>query len=272
MAAWSRSASSLLRLWSGLAPLTKLTKLVPLTKLTDSAYRSELAHSAPIHGNATRMRALYPRTAAWAREQEQTSGGSLSGGSLSGGSASFDGAGAPLAALDGGIGAPLVSVCVVHHERGTLLKQALRSLRMQTLPAALFEGLVVDDGSTGREAIEALDEVSGWDELRSGRWRLIRLVSPVYLGRARNEAARHARGEFLYFLDDDNALKPHALSTLLRAAVASGAHILTTPNEKWPSLEPPPTADAYDTELWLPLGGSAALGIVATASATQRRW
>jgi glycosyltransferase involved in cell wall biosynthesis len=43
---------------------------------------------------------------------------------------------------------------------GTLLKQALRSLRMQTLPAALFEGLVVDDGSTGREAIEALDEVS----------------------------------------------------------------------------------------------------------------
>jgi hypothetical protein len=42
---------------------------------------------------------------------------------------------------------------------GTLLKQALRSLRMQTLPAALFEGLVVDDGSTGREALEALDEV-----------------------------------------------------------------------------------------------------------------
>ena len=124
MAAWSRSASSLLRLWSGLAPLTKLTKLVPLTKLTDSAYRSELAHSAPIHGNATRMRALYPRTAAWAREQEQPSRGSLSGGSLSGGSASFDGAGASLAALDGGIGAPLVSVCIVHHERGTLLKQA----------------------------------------------------------------------------------------------------------------------------------------------------
>ena len=39
--------------------------------------------------------------------------------------------------------------------------------------------------------------MSGWDELRSGRWRLIRLVSPVYLGRARNEAARHARGESL---------------------------------------------------------------------------
>ena len=69
-------------------------------------------------------------------------------------------------------------------------------------------------------------------------------------------------GEFLYFLDDDNALKPHALATLLRAAVASGAHILTTPNEKWPSLEPPPTADVYNTELWLPMGGSAALGIV----------
>ena len=43
-----------------------------------------------------------------------------------------------------------------------------------------------------------------------------------------------ASGTFLYFLDDDNCLKPHALATLLSAAQASGAHVLTSPNEKWP--------------------------------------
>ena len=127
--AWRRSTSSLLRLWAGLAPVTKLT---------DLAYRSGLAHSAPmhgnttrtralypymatlpIHGNTTRTRALYPRTAAWVRQLWAPSGESFSRGS-----ASLDGAGTPLAALDGGGGAPLVSVCVVHHERGTLLKHA----------------------------------------------------------------------------------------------------------------------------------------------------
>ena len=82
-----------------------------------------------------------------------------------------------------------------------------------------------------------------------------------YLGAARNEAARHASGLYLYFLDDDNSLKPHALITLLAAAAASAAHVLTSVNEKWASLLPPPEHEEPSTERWLPLGDAAAVGI-----------
>lgn len=88
--------------------------------------------------------------------------------------------------------------------------------------------------------------------------------------------ARSSARRFLYFLDDDNALKPHALRTLLGAALASGAHVLTSANEKWDSLEPPPSfgreqarggpngrwaPDPASTERWLPVGASATVGM-----------
>ena len=106
---------------------------------------------------------------------------------------------------------PLVSVCVVHHERGPLLLQALDSIRKQTLPASQLQAVLVDDGSTSAESLRALDQLATWQEFRQGAWRLLRLPSR-YLGAARNAAAREARGEFLFFLDDDNYLK------VLRAA------------------------------------------------------
>ena len=56
--------------------------------------------------------------------------------------------------------------------------------------------------------------------------------------------AAQARGEFLFFLDDDNYLKRHALMTLTHAARASGSHVLTTLNEKWPSARKVPTSHA----------------------------
>ena len=185
-------------------------------------------------------------------------------------------AGVP-AAVSGGMGAshggPLVSVCVVHHERGPLLLQALESIRQQTLPARNVQAVVVDDGSTSTKALTTLEKLSNWAEFRSGRWLLLRRPSR-YLGAARNEAARYARGRYLYFLDDDNCLKRYALSTLLWAAAASHAHILTSVNEKWPSEKPPPDADP-NSERWLPLGDAAAVGVFKNcfgdASALVRR-
>ena len=122
-------------------------------------------------------------------------------------------------------------------------------------------------------ALATLDEASGWEEFRSRKWLLLRRPSR-YLGAARNEAARHASGTFLYFLDDDNCLKRHSLHTLLAAAAASGAHVLTSVNEKWPSLKPPPDADER-SERWLPLGDAAAVGVFKNcfgdASALVRR-
>ena len=99
----------------------------------------------------------------------------------------------------------LISVCIAHHERGPLLKQALTSVREQTLPPSAIEAIVVDDGSESQLALETLKSISHWPEFRAGRWQLLRRTSQ-YLGAARNEAIRHAGGDYIYFLDDDNVL------------------------------------------------------------------
>lgn len=170
--------------------------------------------------------------------------------------------GLPDADLRGG--QPMVSVVVVHHERGALLLQALDSIRRQTLRPRLVQAVVVDDGSVSPAALAVLERVGKWPELHredASRWLLLRRPWR-YLGAARNEAARHASGSYLYFLDDDNCLKRHALSTLLLAASVTNADVLTSLNEKWESLEAPPASD-HDprTERWLPLGDAAAVGI-----------
>lgn len=118
---------------------------------------------------------------------------------------------------------PLVSVCLVHHDRPRLLRQALASLEAQDYPH--FEIVLVDDGSrtaVGRQFLAQLEPLF----LARG-WPLIRQANR-YLGAARNTAARHARGEYLLFMDDDNLAKPNELSVLVRAAEHSGADILTT--------------------------------------------
>ena len=170
-------------------------------------------------------------------------------------------------------------MCVAHHDRGPLLLEALESVRAQTLPAQHLQAIVVDDGSTSEAARTTLAKLERWPEFgprtpHARRWLLLRQPTSRYLGAARNVAARASRSEFLFFLDDDNAIKPHALLTLVRAARATGAHVLTSPNEKWPSLRRPPEADEA-TERWLPLGGAATVGLFKNcfgdASALVRR-
>lgn len=132
-------------------------------------------------------------------------------------------------------------------------------MRKQTLAAGFVQAVLVDDGSTSAEALATLATVEAWPEFVSHHWLLLKRPAH-YLGAARNEAARHATGEFLFFLDDDNYLKPHALHTLVGAARASAAHVLTSLNEKWPSMNTPP-AQHDSTERWLPLGASTAVGV-----------
>ena len=123
------------------------------------------------------------------------------------------------------------------------------------------------------------DQVEQWREFgqsvpRRRRWLLLRQPTSRYLGAGRNVAARAATGEFLFFLDDDNCIKRHALATLVRASRATGAHVLTSLNEKWPSRQRPPESDDA-TERWLPLGAAATVGmltscVVCTAWARHR--
>ena len=113
---------------------------------------------------------------------------------------------------------PLVTVCIVHHERPELVRMAVDSVLAQDYPA--LEAVLVDDGSESAGALAALDALEA--EFGARGWRVLRQENR-FKGAARNAAAAMARGEWLLFLDDDNVLFPDAVSRLVRTALFSGA-------------------------------------------------
>ena len=117
-----------------------------------------------------------------------------------------------------GMQTPLVTVCIIHHERPELVRMAVESVLAQDYPA--LEAVLVDDGSESAAALAALNALEG--ELAERGGRVIRQENR-FKGAARNAAAAAAQGEWLLFLDDDNVLFPDAVSRLVRAALFSGA-------------------------------------------------
>ncbi|HEY7158536.1 MAG TPA: glycosyltransferase family 2 protein [Gemmataceae bacterium] len=104
-----------------------------------------------------------------------------------------------------------ISVCIVNWNCRDHLQTCLQSLREAASEAAL-EVLVVDNGSTDGAADMTADffpEVV-----------LIRNAENVGFSRANNQAARQARGRFLFFLNNDTIVPPRALRGLLDYALA----------------------------------------------------
>jgi GT2 family glycosyltransferase len=150
---------------------------------------------------------------------------------------------------------PLVSVCLTHHDRPTLLEQALASLRAQDYPS--LEVILVDDGSPGEEAHRYLASLEPEFTLRG--WSIVRQENR-YPGAARNNAARHARGDYLLFMDDDNVARPDEVRRLVEVAVATGADILTCVSQPFRGEAPPDTGREGDT-MWVPSGADLSLGM-----------
>lgn len=130
----------------------------------------------------------------------------------------------------------LVSILIPCHNAAPWLAATLESALGQTHPRC--EIIVVDDGSRDQSATIAAQFVS----------RGIRLVRQEQRGAAaaRNTALRHARGEFLQFLDADDLLAPDKIArqlVRLRAApygrVAAGA---------WASFMDDPTSAVFKHE------------------------
>ena len=161
---------------------------------------------------------------------------------------------------------PLVSVCIPFHDRADFLAQALASLEAQDYPN--LEVIVVDDGSTRREALDLLDEVEPGLEARG--WRIIRQDN-LYLGAARNTAVRNARGDYVLFLDDDDIARPQLLSTLVGVARRTGADILTTFVDFF-SSRTFPEPEARPEGRWLPWVRPSKPERFVTSSARPRRW
>lgn len=150
---------------------------------------------------------------------------------------------------------PLVSVCLLHFNRPYYLRQAVESLYAQDYPN--FEVIIVDDGSTTSEALATLDALEA--DFHPRGWIVLRQENR-YLGAARNNAARHAHGRYLLFMDDDNYAKPHEISTFVSVAINTNADILTCNMDLF-SGDEPPSVETSDGHCWLFQGGPPALGL-----------
>jgi glycosyltransferase involved in cell wall biosynthesis len=157
---------------------------------------------------------------------------------------------------------PLVSVCVTTFERPALLAEALSSLEAQTYPS--LEVVVVDDASTDLAACAFLDAIA--PRLAARGWTLIRHAENSYLGASRNTAVAAAKGEFVIFLDDDNIPTPDMVERYVRAALKTGAHIVTCQVNTFVGEGPGPGAAPPGGWLpsrdWIPLGGPIAAGML----------
>ena len=134
--------------------------------------------------------------------------------------------------------APRVSVCILHFNRPAMAEQAVASVLAQTYEH--IEILIFDDGSHAPGAVEALESLVA---AHDSRIRLVRQDNR-YLGAARNGAAREATGDYVYFLDDDNVLKPEAIATLVRAAETIRADCLGSFSDIFRGSGPPRAATA----------------------------
>ena len=152
---------------------------------------------------------------------------------------------------------PLVTICIPHHNRHKLLAQAIESVQGQTYRN--FEVVLVDDGSDDPESLSYLESIAP-DFAQKG-WRIEKQEN-LYPGAARNNGARMARGKYIYFLDDDNYLKPGAISVLVEIAERSGADMLTCFSEVFTGVDAPALDSIPDARITL-VGDIAGYGLIA---------
>ncbi len=147
---------------------------------------------------------------------------------------------------------PKVSICLVHFERPSILRQSLNSIRAQTYRN--FEVILVDDGSQSPAALAMLDGLEA--EFRLRDWKIIRQPN-LYLGAARNRAASEASGDYLLFMDDDNIALPNEIETFVKVAQITDADILTAACFIFDTDKAP----VRPNRMWIPLGNAPSVAL-----------
>jgi glycosyltransferase involved in cell wall biosynthesis len=117
--------------------------------------------------------------------------------------------------------APHISVVVPVYNTGAHLEDLVRSLAAQTMPQEEFEVIFIDDGSTD-------DTPARLDQLAAERpnVRVVHEPHSGWPGGPRNVGIDLARGEYIFFSDDDDWFGTEALERLYAFAVRTGAEIV----------------------------------------------
>ena len=121
--------------------------------------------------------------------------------------------------------APVCSVCIANYNGVALLADCLESVLAQ-LGGLSIEIIVHDDAST--------DDSVAWLREKYPQVELLASSQNVGFCISNNRMAANARGEYILLLNNDAALYPDALSTLLdTAGLQSPPGILTLPQYDW---------------------------------------
>jgi glycosyltransferase involved in cell wall biosynthesis len=122
--------------------------------------------------------------------------------------------------VDGdGVERPAVSIIVPAHNAADYLEPTIANLLSQTFPST--EIVLVDDGSTDATAVIARRLADQHPRL-TFHW----LPFNVGVARAREHAARQARGAYLWFVDVDDHPATDAVARLVEAARRTGADVV----------------------------------------------
>lgn len=154
---------------------------------------------------------------------------------------------------------PLFSIIIPTYNRVDLIHRALNSVWSQTFTD--YEVIVIDDGSTD----------GTWEELCKLKDKIITLQqNNKGPGAARNLGAQHASGEYLAFLDSDDAWFPWTLSFYAQAILENSMPALVAGEESFEEENEEPVA--YENRAYQclfdacvgvmpPIGGTPAVAI-----------
>lgn len=115
-----------------------------------------------------------------------------------------------------------LSVVICTYNRYALVREALASLRQQTLSHDVYEVIIVDNGSSDGTYKRIAHDIK---QLSDGKlWSAHCLLEPRNgLAYARAAGLNAATGEFIVFIDDDAIASPAFLENLLAAYEQTGA-------------------------------------------------
>ncbi|MEU3453242.1 glycosyltransferase family 2 protein [Micromonospora sp. NPDC006766] len=120
-----------------------------------------------------------------------------------------------------GADSPKVSVVVPTHNCAPHLDRLVTSLERQSLPPGEFEVIFADDGSRD-DTPQLLDELAA----RHPHFRVLHLENSGWPSRPRNLGVEQARGEYVFFADDDDWFADEALERLYACARTNDADIV----------------------------------------------